>query len=193
METYNYKNISVNVTTLNPDWVDQMGETVLKLDSDFVAELIENSCTFGEFYLRYDIKELFIDEFEEDEDKAAEHFRNLNKTIEIGNADAIIAVYEYCLSEEDREFQFEAETENISWVIHDILHAVHDAAGCTIYVASAVERERILKSLTITKEKFPNHMPDFLFLENLENEFYSRFKEGLDLDEFKYTEEEFYQ
>lgn len=190
MNIYNYKNITVNVKTLNPQWVDHTGETTMTLSSKFVAELIENSCNFTEFFLKFEQEELFS-ELEEDEDRVIEHFKNLCESVEVRHADAIIGVYEYALDNQDRNFTFDVETENISWTIHDILHAVHDAGGCTIYVASEIERERILKSLEITKEQFPNELPDFTFLENLESEFYGRFKENLDLDEFKYSEEDY--
>ena len=182
--TYTHENITLNVTTLNPQWVDMMGETTLTLDNDFVAELIENSCTFNEFFMSYQMEEL-KEELEEDEDAIIEYFKDLNETVEVTNADAIIAVYEYCLDEDEREFNLDVETENVSWVIHDMLHAIHDASGCTIYVESAIERERILKSLEITKEQFPNEVPDYEFLEKLETEFHTRFKEHLDLEEFK--------
>ena len=186
--TYSHENITLNVTTLNPQWVDMMGETTLTLNSEFVAELIENSCTFTEFFLGFECYEL-KEEFEDDEDAIINHFNFLNEKVEVRNADAIIAVYEYCLNEK-RQFNFDVETENVSWVIHDILHAIHDAAGCTIYVASDIERERILKSLEITQEQFPNEVPNWEFLDNLESEFYNRFNQSLCLEEFKHSEYE---
>lgn len=191
METYNYENINLEVTTADPFYVDFTGETTLTLESDFVSELIENSCAFFEFFMTVQEEELYS-ELEEDIDKIAEHFKNLQEDVDVRNADAIIAVYEYALENNDKEYTFKVETENISWAIHDMLHAKHDLAGCTIYVASEVEKERIIESLTITKEKFPHLMPDYDFLENLENEFSGRFRTTLDLEEFKYLEEDYY-
>ncbi len=169
---YKYKNLTVNVTTMNPNWVENTGETVMTLPCAFIIELIEYSCNFAEFFLHYE------EDFD-NIDEAITFFKNLNEDVEVRNPDAIISVYEYCLDNEDREFNFDVETENISWVIHDILHAIHDAGGCTIYVASEIEKERILKSLEITKEQFPNELPDYEFLENLETSFYDRFKEHI--------------
>ena len=186
MSVYTHENITLNVSTINPQWVDHTGDTTLILDSSFVAELIENCCTFNKFFVQYQIEELYL-EFEEDEDQLIKHFKELNEKVNVTNADAIIAVYEYCL-DQDKKFEFDVETENISWVIHDILHAIHDAAGCTIYVASEIERDRIVTSLEITKEQFPEELPDFMFLENLETEFYNRFKTQLCLEDFKYNE-----
>ena len=183
---YTHENITLNVSTLN--YVDMMGETVLNLDSSLVAELIENSCNFSEWFLQFECDELYA-ELEEDEDAIIKYFTELDEVVEVRNADAIIAVYEYCLDEDERQFNLDVETENVSWVIHDMLHAIHDASGCTIYVESAIERERILKSLEITKEQFPNEVPNYEFLEKLETEFHTRFKEYLDLDEFKYDYE----
>ena len=162
---YTHKNITVNVSTLNPDWVDLMGETTLTLSSDFVAELIENCCSFSEFFLQYQMEELYS-ELNEDNDEVAIYFKELNEDVPVTNADAIIAVYEYCLDNQDRQFNFDVETENVSWVIHDILHAIHDASGCTIYVGSDIETARILKSLEITREQFPIEVPGCEFLEN---------------------------
>jgi len=186
---YTHENITANVSTLNPQWVDMTGETTLTATSDFVAELVENCCSFVEFFLHFQMEELYS-ELDEDTDEIAKHFRELDGDVEVSNADAIIAVYEYCLDNPDRQFNFDVTTENVSWVIHDILHAIHDASGCTIYVASSIERERILKSLEITREQFPNAMPDYNFLEKLEDEFHTRFSEYLDLEEFKYPEYE---
>lgn len=185
---YSHENLTLNVSTTNPDWIEFMGETTLTLTSDFVAELIENCCAFVEFFLHYEMEELF-GELDQDEDLMIDHFKKLNENVEVRNADAIIAVYEYALMEENRQFNFDVETENVSWVIHDTLHAIHDASGCTIYVESSIEKERILKSLEITKEQFPNEVPDYEFLEKLEEEFYSRFKERICLEDFKYFED----
>ncbi len=187
--TYTHENLTLNVTTLNPDYIDYMGETVLTLDSDFVAELVENCCAFVEFFLQYQYEELW-DELDRDEDAIIKHFKDLNESVEITNSDAIIAVYEYCLYE-DRNFSLDVSTENISWAIHDTLHAIHDTSGCTIYVESSIEKERILKSLEITKDLFPNQMPNWDFLDNLENEYHSRFNERIDLEEFKQYEDEY--
>ncbi len=186
--TYSYENITLNVSNLND--INFTGDTELTLQSNFVAELIENACTFSRFFLEFQMEDLYY-ELEQDEDLIINHFKNLNEEIIVTNADAIIAVYEYCLNE-DKEFIFDVETENVSWVIHDILHAVHDAAGCTIYVESEIEKERIIKSLEITKEQFPNELPDFMFLEDLERQFYERFKTHLNLDDFKEFEEDYY-
>jgi hypothetical protein len=186
MDIYKHKNITLNLSVLS--YADITGDTVLTLHSSLVAELIENHCSFVKFYLKYDAEELFS-ELEEDESAAAKHFLNLDEDIEVRNADAIISVYEYALGEDEREFTFNVESENISWPIHDLLHAVHDAAGCTIYVAADAERARIVESLEIVRDNFPNQMPDFEFLENLETEFHQRFKQHLGLEEFKYLEE----
>ena len=186
MYLYKYKNISLNYS-LN-EYADFTGDTILYLDSDFVSELIENSCSFYEFFIGFQMEEL-KDELEDNAELISKHFFELGEVVEVTNADAIISVYEYCLSNEENEYQFDVESENVSWIIHDILHAKHDAAGCTIYVESEVERQRIVESLEITQKEFPSLMPDFSFLENLESEFYSRFKENLDLEEFKYLEE----
>lgn len=189
MNIYNYKNITVEVTTTNPEWVEMLGDGFMTLDSNFISELIENSCTFSEFFLGFECDH--YDEFDsEDEEEAIKYFKNLNEEIEVRNADALIAVYEFALENEDRQFTFKVETQNISWVIHDILHAKHDTAGCTIYVEEEIEKQRIIESLTITKDLFPHEMPDFSFFEELETAFNERFNTYIDLDEFKYSEEE---
>tara|TARA_R110002049_G_scaffold960_1_gene6958 strand:- start:707 stop:1279 length:573 start_codon:yes stop_codon:yes gene_type:complete len=188
MNIYNHKNITTNVTTIKPEWVGYKGETRMTLKSDFVAELIENSCMFQEFFVGYDCD--CHENFDsQDEEETLNYFKNLNEEVIVNNADAIIAVYEYALDNSERQFSLDVETENISWVIHDILHAVKDASGCTIYVESSVEAQRIMKSLEITKEQFPNELPDYTFLSELEEEFYNRFKTRLDLEEFKEMEE----
>ena len=74
-----------------------------------------------------------------------------------------------------------------------MLHATYDAAGCTIYVAADIERERILESLTITAKEYPNSLPSWDFLETLEVEFKARFKEDLNLEEFKYINDSEYE
>lgn len=185
MEIYKYKNITLNYSNLS--WSDITGDTCLTLDSNFVAELVENSCNFNEFFMGYQMEEL-KDELNEDEELIIKHFKELDGDIEVINADAIISVYEYCL-EQDKEYSFDVESENISWIIHDLLHAEHDVAGCTIYVAADIEKDRIITSLEITRENFPELMPDYNFLENLESEFHNRFNQHLDLEEFKYLEE----
>lgn len=186
---YTFKNISVNVSNINPKWVETTGETTLTITKDLAIRLIEESCTFGEFTKDFDWYELW-QEAKEDDDKFIKLLKKQEgDTFEIRNADAIIGVYEFCLENPKENFTFDVETENISWVIHDILHAQHDAGGCTIYVESSIESERIIESLRITKEQFPNELPDWEFLDNLETEFYNRFKVRLDLDEFKELEE----
>ena len=185
---YTYKNINLNVSHL--DYVDFMGDTVIILPSEFIVELIEDCCTFEQFFLYQEMEELFYNELDEDIDKALKYFKNIEGDIEVRHSDAIIAVYEYCLCNESREFSFDVSTENISWVIHDILHAKHDAAGCTVYVNSDVERDRIIESLRITKELFPSELPDIKFLNGLESQFNLRFGSILDLDEFKYAFDE---
>ena len=189
---YTYKNINVDVETLNPNHIDQTGETIMTIKSTFVSELIENCCSFCEFFLHYQMEKLF-NELDRDTEKAKLYFDNLNEDVEINSADAIIAVYEYALQEEKKEFIFEVSTENISWIIHDILHARHDAAGCTIYVEADIEKERILESLSITKDLFPSEVPSYSFLENLENEFYERFGNHLNLEKFKEFHMELYE
>ena len=186
MDLYKHKNLSLNYSS--HEFSQYTGDTVLYLKSSFVAELVEHSCTFREFFMDFQMKEL-KDELEGDSDLIVQHFNNLNEVVGVINPDAIIAVYEYCLSDESNHYSFDVESENISWVIHDTLHAEHDAAGCTIFVEAEIERQRIIESLEITKDKFPSLMPDFSFLENLESECHSRFKKHLDLEEFKYAEE----
>lgn len=193
---YNFKNISVNVNTINPEWVELTGETILTIPKNTLIRLIKESCTFIDYAKNDDLYELW-NEAEENEDELINILENLTqKNFEIRNADAIIGIYEFCLENQNETFSFDVETQNISWVIHDILHAQHDTAGCTIYVESSVEKERIIESLRITKEQFPEELPDFMFLEKLEDEFYNRFKVRIDLDEFKeiedYEEEDYY-
>ncbi len=181
---YKHKNIKIDFE--RSGYIDMTGETTLYIHSNFVAELIDNSCTFTEFFLGYQEEELFS-EMDEDEDKISEFYRNKEEIVPVMNADAIIAVYEYCLENEEREFQFEARGEHITWVIHDFLHAEHDAAGCTIYVESQIERDRIIESMEVAiREGF--ELPEREFLDNLETEFYNRFKEVLDLEKYKYYE-----
>lgn len=182
---YRKENLTLSVTeNQNADF---MGSGSLEIPLEIFIELLENSCAFLEFS-EYDFEEIY-NEHEKDIDSIVKHFKEEGEDVTIHSADAIISVYEYCLSESDRNFDFNVDTENISWVIHDLLHATYDAAGCTIYVAADIERERILESLTITAKEYPNSLPDWEFLENLEVEFNTRFKENLDLDEFKYIDD----
>jgi hypothetical protein len=185
--TYTHENLTLNVSTVT--YNDFMGEGALSLNSNFVSELVENCCTFNEFFLSYQEEE-FYNEVDQDTDVIARYYAEIDETIEVTNSDAIIAVFEYCLSE-DKQFSLDISTENISWVIHDVLHAIHDAAGCTIYVESEIEKQRILTSLEITKKQFPNEMPNWEFLDNLEAEFYNRFKDRLCLEDFKNFEDEY--
>jgi hypothetical protein len=186
---YRKENLTLSVTEIqNPDII---GEGNLEIPLELFIELLENSCAFLEFS-EYDFEEIY-NEHENDIDSIVKHFKEEGEDVIIYSADAIISVYEYCLSESDRNFDFNVESENISWVIHDLLHATYDAAGCTIYVAADIERERILESLTITAKEYPNSLPGWDFLETLEVEFKRRFKENLDLEEFKYINDSEYE
>lgn len=184
MNTYQYKNITLNIHTL--EWVDITGETYIVLPSKVVARLIAESCTFVEFFIRYQMEELW-DELEQDEDKAEQHFLSLGEDVEIHNADAIIAVYAWLL-ESGENMTIEVHSEHISWPIHDLLHGEHDEAGCTIYTDAQIEEQRILKSFEVVKNQFPQCLPTFEFCEKLEDEFYQRFSERLDLEDYKYPE-----
>lgn len=187
MATYKHENISIDVDTIDERWVDHLGETYMELSHDFIAELLENHCNFFEWFYQDEGYEVY-QELDEDIDKFIEHYKSSGeKIMEVRNADAIIAVYEYCLDFPDKQFNFTVRTENITWVIHDLLHAVHDAAGCTITVAAEAEKARIYESFEICAEHFPNLLPSFEFIENLETEFFNRFKSHLDLEQYKYN------
>lgn len=189
MYTYKHENITLNVEHIDPNWVEITGETYVDLEWSALTELLEDSCTFLEFWQHDDGYELMEDN-DDDLDSVIEYIKSEKKGTEIRNADCIIAIYEYFLDTEE-EVSFNVRTENVSWVIHDMLHAKHDAAGCTIYVESNAERDRITESMHITKELFPSALPDYEFLTNLEVQFKARFRENLDLSDF-YELEEYY-
>jgi len=185
---HQHKNIKIDFS--EKTYISLTGDTELTIDGKMAARLIGDCCAFGEFFLEYQMEELY-DELDRDIDKAEQHYEGLkDEEVIVSHADAIIAVYNYALEKENEEFRFKVESENISWVLHDILHATHDTAGCSIYVESEIERDRILTSLRQTKEQYPEQMPEYNFLENLESEFFDRFKKHLDLEEFKYYYEE---
>lgn len=186
MASYTHKNITVNFTEI--DYADITGDTVLHLSAEMTAEMVTDCCGFQEYYCGYEIEELTT-ELEKDYDKIAEHIKEKGEEVEIRNSDAIISVYEHLLDQEEK-YELEVHSENISWIIHDLLHAEHDTAGCTIHVQAEIEEQRILESLRITKDQHENLLPGFEFYEKLEEEYYNRFKKRIDLEEYKYPEYE---
>ncbi len=185
---YTHDKITVNIEQWNTDWADHKGDTAMSLPVDKFVDLYENSCSFYEF-VQYDLEGTDLVDLDRDE-RTVEVIKAFleNKGLEVfrvSNPDAIISVYEYYL-EEDNEVVLDIETEHASWVVHDMQHAVHDAAGCTIYVKAAIERERILFSMDYTKKHWPDNMPGVEWLEEMEDDFQQRFKQPLDLEEYKY-------
>ncbi len=184
---YTHKNITLDVSHLtHPEFT---GHTEMNLSKEQFATFLEDSCIVQEF-VRYTHLEEMLDHI--DADDMADVFRKEyeEEELTIHNADLIIGIYEHCL-ELDGEFTFQIDTEHISWPIHDMLHAEHDAAGCTIYVESEIERERILESHRIARKQFPNFPASWELFDNLEEEFRQRFRnaKGLCLDEFRHPEE----
>lgn len=183
---HKHKNLTFNISHIDPRFVDHLGETVLHLSGEQMAEMIEWNCTFWEYLDFYDY-EHYVEDIDQDnaQEKLIQFFKeNCEDTFEVCNADCIIAVYEYCLTE-DNEYEFDIDTEHLSWVLHDLLHAEHDAAGCTIYVEAEVEKQRIYDSMNQVRELYPDYMPSLDFLEDLERSYRLRFKKHIDLvDQF---------
>ena len=95
--------------------------------------------------------------------------------------DLLIAYMSYLLRE-GKDETIEVDYSHFYWGIHDMQHALHDEAGCTLYVDGSIEEQRLKDGFEIMVNL--GHYPTFDMINNITEEFMARFKFSINLEQY---------
>lgn len=160
---FNYKNIEFSFTKYQyPDFIGA-------IEFEISKSLIQ------EYYKYYDCIPYDIDYIIKDDDYFGIY------------ADVLIVFINWCFKQEDRQFKIKVKYSNIFWLIHDCLHAEEDVTGSEVYVSKDVEEDRLIETFEYLKDNNMD-LPNIIEIEEIENSFYERWKQRINLEQYKQLE-----
>lgn len=174
--TIQYKNIIFNFNYLK--YEDILGEIEFRIPKDLMQEFVkDNNCIpYDEDYL-YELPNETFDDYIFEED-----YYGINP-------DTFIVFIRWCLCQEQVKFEIDATYLNVFWLIHDCLHAEHDCSGSTVYVSKEIEKDRLIETFEYLKNNNMNLL-NIVEIEKIEDTFYTRWKQGINLEQYKFYEYE---
>jgi len=144
---YSVDNITLD---LSFDISLDMGYMEVTIPHEVFKEFIDESCGDSS-YLELD--------FYSDEKPVEEIVQECiesGEDVTITSSDLIISLFSHCLSNEEIDYRFEVHSQHLFWVIHDMMHARYDEAGCTVYVSAGTEEVRLTDALDILMSEYIN-------------------------------------
>jgi hypothetical protein len=133
-------NITIKISSKNPQWEEYLGESTYSIDAKYVRDYVLG---LGDFKLPY------LDN-EEDSLKDFNIFDG-DDTLHHHSIDGFIAMVGF-FYDNDSELVIEVETVHVFWVVHDILHAIHDYHGQYIQISDYAEKLRHLEAFRLCFE-----------------------------------------